>query len=108
MAFCDLAGRQGKEIFPSIVTRTFWGDNLLLSRVELGANAVAPMHNHPHEQAGVILQGAMDFTIGDETRRLVTGDLYIVPGNVSHEARAGAEGCIVLEVFSPVRETLQY
>ena len=108
MAFCDVAGRPNKELFPGITTRTFWGEKLLLSRVELAAHALAPLHNHPHEQGGVILQGEMDFTIGEETRHLVTGDLYIVPGNVMHEARAGAEGCVALEVFSPVRETLQY
>lgn len=108
MAYCDLENRPSKLLFDGISTRTFWGENLLLSRVELVPHALAPAHQHPHEQAGVILSGEMLFTIDGEARLLRPGDMYIVPGSVVHEARAGAEGCIALEVFSPVRETLQY
>lgn len=108
MPFYDLDARPSKELFAGVTTRSFWGDNLLLSYVTLRPNALAPAHSHPHEQAGIVLSGAMDFTIGDETRTLHPGEMYLAPGNVVHQASAGAEGCVVVEVFSPVRESLQY
>ncbi len=108
MPFYDLAGRTAKELFAGVTTQTFWGDKMLLSWVTLEPHAVAPAHSHPHEQAGVVFSGALDFTIGGETRTLRPGDMYLAPGDVVHEAHAGSEGCVVLEIFSPVRELLQY
>ncbi len=111
MPFFDQAAcmeRATKELFPGILTRTFWGDQMLLSRVELAPHAVATAHSHPHEQAGVVLSGEMELTIEGETQRLGPGDFYLAPGDAVHEARAGAEGCVALEIFSPVRELLQY
>jgi quercetin dioxygenase-like cupin family protein len=108
MAFCSIDERASRQLFDGILARTYWGSNILLSRVEMEADALAPSHSHPHEQAGVVLSGEMDFTIAGETRTLHSGDMYIVPGGVEHEARAGAEGCVALDIFSPVRESLQY
>ncbi len=108
MPFYDLANRPAKQLFPGVSAQTFWGDKMLLSWVTLAPDGVAPAHSHPHEQAGVIISGAMDFTIGDETRALGPGDMYLAPGDVVHAAHAGPEGCVVLEIFSPVRELLQY
>ncbi len=108
MPFFDLEGRPAKELFAGVATQSFWGDRMLLSWVTLAPHAAAPAHSHPHEQAGVVISGAMDFTIGDETRTLGPGDMYLAPGDVVHAAHAGAAGCVVLEIFSPVRELLQY
>lgn len=108
MGYCNLEDRPSKELFPGITTRTFWGQNLLLSRVELAPHAVAPKHSHPHEQAIAVLSGEMELVVEGEPVWLRPGDMYIIPGDVAHEARAGAQGCQSLEVFSPVRESLQY
>lgn len=108
MPFYDLDARTAREIFTGITTRTFWGENLLLSYVTFEPHAQATAHNHPHEQAGVIISGMMDMTIGDETRTLRPGEIYLAPGGVMHAVKAGADGCVALEIFSPVRELLQY
>mgnify|MGYP001545104519 CR=1 FL=1 len=51
-----------------------------------------------------MLEGMLEMTIGDETRMLESGDAYIIPGDVPHHATAGADGCLVLDIFSPARE----
>ncbi|MFQ5610629.1 MAG: cupin domain-containing protein [Anaerolineae bacterium] len=106
--FCDLESREAKEFFPGARIRTFWGDQMLLSIVDLDANAEVPAHNHPHEQAGTVISGELELTIAGETRRLKPGDTYIIPGGVEHSARAGAAPVRALDVFSPVREDYQY
>jgi quercetin dioxygenase-like cupin family protein len=106
--FCDLEAREVKEIAPGVSIRTFWGNEMLLSIADFVPNAVVPMHNHPHEQSGVILSGDFELTIGEETRWLKPGDTYIIPGGVEHGGRSGDGPARVLDVFSPVREDYQY
>ena len=54
--FFDSAARTPKELLPGIVSRTFWGERMLLSLVDLEANATIPPHSHPHEQIGMVVQ----------------------------------------------------
>jgi quercetin dioxygenase-like cupin family protein len=44
-----------------------------------------PEHQH-EEQWGVVVEGEMDLTIAGETRRLVRGDSYHIPGGAPHGA----------------------
>ncbi len=66
--FFDPESRTGKELVPGVVVRTFWGEQMLASLVDLAAGAVIPAHSHPHEQFGMLLRGEMEITIGGETR----------------------------------------
>jgi quercetin dioxygenase-like cupin family protein len=67
-----------------------------------------PEHQHPHEQFGVVLSGQVTLIIAGEPLVLHAGEMYLIPGNVQHSAVAGPEGFVAAEVFSPVREDLQY
>lgn len=100
--------RQTKELTEKILARTFWGEKLLLAVVDLEAGAELPNHNHPHEQAGIVLEGVLEFTIGRETRVLYPGDIYIIPGEVDHSVVVGGFPAKVLDVFTPVREEYKY
>ena len=106
--FCDLENRESKELLAGVHIRTFWGNEMLLSIVDLAANTFVPAHDHPHEQAGTVISGEFELTIAGETRRLKPGDTYIIPGGVEHSARAGDAPARALDIFSPVREDYQY
>jgi quercetin dioxygenase-like cupin family protein len=71
--------------------------------VELAPHSVVAEHQHPNEQIGIVLQGSLTFTIGGETRLIRAGDTYNIPGGVPHDAVAGPDGTVVIDVFSPVR-----
>ena len=106
--FLDLDGRASSILVPGGRTRTFWADQMLVSRVDFDPLVVVPEHSHPHEQFGVVLTGELRLTIAGELLVLHAGDMYLIPGDVPHSAEAGTEGFTAAEVFSPVRETLQY
>jgi quercetin dioxygenase-like cupin family protein len=106
--FCDVENREVKEIFPGVRIRTFWGEQMLLSIVDVEAKTVVPMHSHPHEQSGTVMSGEVTFNVGGETRVLRAGDTYIIPGGVEHSIWSGDTPAQVLDVFSPVREAYQY
>lgn len=90
-------------IWTGILARVVEGRELTFAVVELDPHASATMHQHTNEQLGIVLRGTMTFTIGGETRVLNAGDTYEIPGNVPHEATAGAEGAVVIDVFAPIR-----
>jgi quercetin dioxygenase-like cupin family protein len=106
--FYDPRQRMTKELAPGVQARTFWGDRMTLALVTLDPNAVVAPHTHPHEQVGAVISGELEFTIGDETRRLGPGDVYVIPGDVPHGVRVGPGAVELIEVFSPVRENLKY
>jgi quercetin dioxygenase-like cupin family protein len=106
--FCDIESREAKEIFPGARIRTFWANEMLLSIVDFDARAEVPTHFHHHEQAGTVLSGELEFTIGEETRLLKPGDTYLIPGGIKHSAKTGDRPARALDVFSPVREEYQY
>lgn len=108
MYYPDVASRAFKDLAPGIRARTFWGDQMLMARVDLDAGAVIPTHSHPHEQSGVVLAGELDFDIGGEQRHLVPGDLYLIPGGVPHSVKVGSQPAQVVDIFSPVREEYKY
>jgi quercetin dioxygenase-like cupin family protein len=106
--FNDLQNREVKTVFPGVDLRTFWGEKMLMAVVDLAADAVVPMHSHPHEQAGAVLSGRMALTVDGETRWVEPGDSYIIPGDIEHSAKAGDTPTRVLEVFCPIRPEYQY
>ena len=93
-----------REIVPGVRIRIIAGSNLMLSIVDLEAEGIVPTHQHPHEQAGMILSGQVEMWIGDEKRLVGAGDVYIVPGGVPHGARAVGGPARVIDAFHPLRD----
>ena len=91
--FYDSSEVQRKEIAPGVSIRTMWGEKVMMSVVEIAPHGVVPNHSHPHEQAGIMMQGEFDMTIGGETRRLKAGDAYVIPGGVEHSV-VGLDGWV--------------
>ena len=106
--FFDPETRTPKELVPGVVVRTFWGEQMLVSLVDLAAGAIVPRHAHPHEQFGMLLRGELRITIAGETQQLKVGSIYIVPGGVEHSVVTGPEGAQLIEAFSPVREEYKF
>jgi len=77
--------------------------SLVLFRLDAGA--VIPTHTHPHAQHGFCLEGAGEFTIGDQTWKVSKGDSWFIPPGLPHEYRNGPRmPSLIFEVFTPQRE----
>lgn len=88
----------GVHMFP------LFGEAAMLNVVELEPNAVVPLHRHEHEQLGLVLSGEITMTIGGVDHVCPPDVAYQIPGSVEHGARAGPDGCRVVDIFVPVRE----
>ena len=100
--------RPPKELAPGINARTFWGEKMLAAVVDLDPHVHLPLHSHPHEQVGIVLEGEIEMTVAGERKLLRPGEVYVIPGGVEHEARTFEQPVKVMDVFSPVREEYQY
>ena len=104
MAFINWDDIPTNELAPGVRIRAPYGENIMISLLEMDEGAVVPLHHHPHEQSGILLEGQMELTIGDDTQVVDTGSAYIIPPNVPHRAVAVGGDAVALDIFSPVRE----
>jgi quercetin dioxygenase-like cupin family protein len=94
----------GLDVEPGLTLRPVFGKNLTMSFVAMEPHSVAPVHQHPQEQIGTMIEGTYLFELAGEKRWIHKGEVYVVPPNVPHGATTGDEPCLALDVFSPPRE----
>jgi quercetin dioxygenase-like cupin family protein len=102
--FDDVARMGPQPIWHGVAGRAVHGDRITMGVVELDADDVVPEHRHEQEQLGIVLAGSMRLRIADETRELGPGATYRIGSHEPHEAHAGPDGAVVIDVFSPPRE----
>lgn len=93
-----------RELAEGITTRIFPGRQAMLSVVRIEPNAEGRIHSHPQEQWGVMLEGTAVRIQDDREHAVKAGDFWCTPGGVLHGIRAGPEGAVILDVFSPPRD----
>jgi quercetin dioxygenase-like cupin family protein len=54
-------------------------------------------------EIGLLIQGTLTFTVGDETRELGPGGTWRILSNVPHTCVAGPDGAVAIDVFAPGR-----
>src|SRR4051812_18574383 len=102
-AFADLESLPPQQLFDGIAARVIHGELITLGVLELDPGAVVGEHSHPNEQLGICLRGSITLSVGDEKRDLRAGGTWRIASGMPHSASAGAEGAVVIDVFSPVR-----
>ena len=74
--------------------------------VELPAGSSVPVHSHEQEQAGIVLEGQVEFVIGGESQLPSPGDMYIIPSHVEHAVPSIPVRSKLLDIYNPPREEL--
>jgi quercetin dioxygenase-like cupin family protein len=98
-------GAETKEVVDKGVVRQILGydDSIMMVKVWFDRGAVGYRHAHEHSQVTYVESGVFEFTVGDESKRLETGDSVYIAPNISHGATCQEAG-VLLDVFSPARE----
>ncbi|WP_392563547.1 cupin domain-containing protein [Orbus wheelerorum] len=76
--------------------------SMMAVEVYFEKGAVGTMHSHPHEQLTYVLSGVFEFTIGDETHLVRTGDTLYKQPNIMHGCICKEAGAL-LDTFTPQR-----
>ncbi len=101
-----VADQPREELNPLISRSLITGERAMLAHVYLKKGAVVPMHSHDNEQITYVIDGALEFRIGNggpEGLVVRSGEVLHLPSNVPHEAVA-LEDTIDVDVFTPPRQ----
>ena len=94
-----------EKLNENITRKMIWGDKVMVTRWELAPNTSLPIHDHVSEQVTMVISGSVTLLFpGEEGRTLRAGDMLIIPSSKPHGVKVGPEGCIVSDIFSPIRE----
>ena len=102
--FVQLDAVRAFELATGVTGQPLFGDGTMLNLIRFEPGATVPLHSHPHEQLGIVLEGMQALVVDGVAHELRPFDAYVLPGGVEHAAYCGPEGALVLDVFTPVRE----
>jgi quercetin dioxygenase-like cupin family protein len=88
-----------------ISRRLVTGDRMMIAHVYFKKGDDVPRHSHDNEQITYILEGALQFWLGDRGERELTvraGEVLVIPGGLPHRALA-LEDTLDVDVFDPPR-----
>jgi quercetin dioxygenase-like cupin family protein len=112
MPFFELQDIQDIPLVNGITLKAVYGEKCSVSFLELSPFSSIPAHHHENEQIGIVIEGELEYTIGDETRRCRNGTAFVVPPNTIHSAVVVSEQpAKLIDVFTPPRkitESLKY
>jgi quercetin dioxygenase-like cupin family protein len=63
------------------------GREVIQVRVDFDPGYVAPRHTHPGEEIIYILEGTLEYQIGEKTTTVKPGDVLFVPAGTIHTAK---------------------
>lgn len=67
-----------------------------------GADTGEQMLSHQAEEAGVVIAGIIEITVGDQVRVLNTGDGYLFDSRLPHKFRnIGDQDCVIISACTP-------
>jgi len=92
------------QVLPGLIRRTLAeGPSMMICEFIFDAHVTVPVHSHPHEQVGYIVEGRVEMSIDGKKTELLKGDTYVAPSNVPHGAYT-LEPAVIVDSFSPPRE----
>ncbi|WP_047994051.1 cupin domain-containing protein [Puniceibacterium sp. IMCC21224] len=67
-----------------------------------GADTGPELYSHAAEEAGIIIEGEIELTVGDRTSTLGAGDAYIFDSRTPHRFRNSGEArCVLISACTP-------
>ena len=103
MYFLNLTDLKEIEPVAGFKARFVHTDHMTMAYWTVTAGATLPQHAHPHEQITSVLEGEFEMTVGSETKTITAGQVAVIPGNVTHSAKA-LTACRLVDAFYPARE----
>jgi quercetin dioxygenase-like cupin family protein len=92
-----------EHLNPLLERQFVHGEQGMLARLILRKGCVVPEHSHLNEQITYVLEGALQFALGDGRVIVVrSGEVLVIPPHLSHRVDA-LEDTIDLDVFTPPR-----
>lgn len=67
-----------------------------------GSDTGTEMYSHEAEEAGIVISGEIEITIGEQTKTLKKGDAYIFDSRLPHRFKnTGDDECVIVSACTP-------
>jgi quercetin dioxygenase-like cupin family protein len=103
-AFDQLEAIAPQLLAEGYLARAVHGEHLTVAVVEIQPGAVLAEHQHVHEQLGMVIEGSVNFRVGDEVQTVQPGGIWRIPSETPHTVTGGKDGAVVVDIFSPARD----
>lgn len=75
---------------------------MLHETYEAGADTGKTLYSHESEEAGIVISGTIEITVGEEVSTLGPGDAYIFDSRRPHRFHnTGSERCVIVSACTP-------
>jgi quercetin dioxygenase-like cupin family protein len=98
MGFWDLKALKLDEFRPGIWSKVESGANLTMAFMEIAPNKEGTVHSHPFDQCGVVIEGEIEITIGEEKKLPRPMETYFIPAGTMHNWKTSSLAAKILDI----------
>jgi quercetin dioxygenase-like cupin family protein len=98
MGFWDIKTLKLDEFRPGIRSKIESGKNLTMAVMEIAPNKEGTAHEHPFDQCGVVVEGEIEMSIGEEKKLLKPMETYFIPAGINHNWKTTVLSAKILDV----------
>jgi quercetin dioxygenase-like cupin family protein len=98
MSFWDLKTLKLDEFRPGIFSKIESGKSLTMAVMEIAPGKEGAAHEHPFDQCGMVVEGEIEMSIGDEKKLLKPMETYFIPAGINHNWKTFTSSTKILDV----------
>jgi quercetin dioxygenase-like cupin family protein len=100
MGFWDLKTLRLDEFRPGIWSKLESGSNLTMAVMEIAPNKEGVAHDHLFDQCGIVIEGEIEMSIGEEKRLLRPMETYFIPAGIKHNWKTMSLPAKILDIVA--------
>ncbi len=100
MGFWNLKTLRLDEFRPGILSKVENGANLAMAFMEIAPHKEGSEHSHPFDQCGIVVEGEIEMSIGEEKKLLRPMETYFIPAGITHNWRTIHSPAKILDTVS--------
>lgn len=97
MAFWNLRTLKLDEFRPGIRSKLESGSNLTMAFMEIAPNKEGAAHDHPFDQCGVVVEGEIEMSVGEQKKLLRPMETYFIPAGIKHNWKTSGRPAKILD-----------
>jgi quercetin dioxygenase-like cupin family protein len=98
MGFWNLKTLTLDEFRPGIFSKVESGSNLAMAFMEIALGQEGTEHRHPFDQCGIVVEGEIEMSIGEEKKFLRPMETYFIPAGIPHNWKTTHSRAKILDV----------
>ena len=98
MGFWDLTTIKLDEFRPGVLSKIESGKNLTMAFMEIAPHKEGTAHDHPFDQCGIVIEGEIEMSVGEDKKLLKPMETYFIPAGVNHNWKTSSLPAKILDI----------